>query len=205
MVNPNKRSFLKALGGSLFAFPFLPGNSLYDLSMFFMDWEEKNTDLLLPKPTLSQNPTQKLTLYNTHTGEWLKNITFWENGKFIPSALHDINFLCRDHRTHEVNPMDTKLLSVLVTMMQTLKIKDPIHLVSGYRSPKTNKLLRKGHTGVAENSQHTLGRAVDFFIETVDLSRIHKVALKMKSGGVGLYRDFIHIDTGPVRRWGLRA
>lgn len=146
---------------------------------------------------------KSLSFYNIHTGEFLKNCIFWVNGKFESESLKNIDRLFRDHRTNKVHGIDCRLLSLLHTITQKLDTKKPIHLVSGYRCHETNSRLRLNDGyGVAKNSQHTLGRAADIFIEGHSLRRISQIALTLRGGGVGCYDSFVHVDTGRVRRWG---
>ncbi len=152
------------------------------------------------KPELVE---KKLSLFNYHTGEKI-NTVYWEKGEYIPEALKEINHVLRDRRTNEVIDMDPKLLDLLYAIAQKIDARQPIHVVSAYRSPKTNARLRKRRKGVAKNSQHIYGKATDFYLPGRRLSHIRKAAISLRSGGVGYYprSRFIHVDTGPVRSWG---
>lgn len=144
-----------------------------------------------------------LSFYNTHTGEFLKNCTFWADNKFCTHALKQINRLCRDHRSGSIYALDPQLFSLLHRLMQKVESTKIVNIISGYRSPFTNKALREQSHGVARNSYHTKGKAIDFYVHGIALKSLQKAALSLKGGGVGGYSQFVHIDTGPVRRWGM--
>jgi len=148
-------------------------------------------------------PERTLSFYNTHTGEQLKRVVFWANGRYVPEHLRRINHILRDHRTNEVRKIDIELLDILYTVQRRLHVNEPLHIVSGYRSKASNTELHRKSSGVAKKSLHTKGQAVDFRIPGKDLRDIRKVALAMKRGGVGFYPDseFVHLDTGPFRTW----
>lgn len=149
------------------------------------------------------SPSHKvLAFHNTHTGDQLK-LTYFEQGRYIKDALHEINHLFRDYHDGSVHPIDPALLDQLYDLKHTLEVRKPFHIVSGYRSPATNADLRKHSDGVAKNSLHMEGRAIDIRIEGLDTRRIRNAALAMRRGGVGYYgrSDFVHLDTGSVRDW----
>ncbi|MGJ0515101.1 MAG: YcbK family protein [Methylomicrobium sp.] len=143
-----------------------------------------------------------LAFEHTHTGDKLK-LTYFERGRYIEEALHEINYLLRDFRTDAVHPIDTALLDQLFILKQILGVKKPFHIISGYRSPLTNAQLRKHSSGVAEHSFHMQGRAIDIRVEGLSTKTIRRAALTMAQGGVGYYpRDnFVHLDTGRFRTW----
>lgn len=148
-------------------------------------------------------PSHKmLAFHNTHTGDRL-NLTYFEQGRYIKDALHEINLLFRDYHDGTVHPIDPALLDLLYDLKHTLEVRKPFHIVSGYRSPATNADLRKHSDGVAKNSLHMQGKAIDIRIEGLDSRRIRNAALAMQRGGVGYYErsDFVHLDTGNVRTW----
>jgi uncharacterized protein YcbK (DUF882 family) len=148
--------------------------------------------------------TRSLKLYFLHTKERAE-ITYKINGTYIESGLKKINHLLRDWRRDEPTKMDPQLLDLLWEIYQNSGSRDYIHVVSAYRSPATNSMLRKRSNGVAKNSQHTLGKAIDFFLPDVKLAKLREVGLKTESGGVGYYptsgSPFVHMDTGSVRHW----
>lgn len=159
--------------------------------------------ILLPVAT-SQAETRKLKLYFLHTGERAE-IAYKRNGKFLPAGLKKINTFLRDWRRKEATKMDPRLLDLIWEVYQETGSRKHIHVISGYRSPKTNSLLRKRGRGVAKKSQHTLGKALDFFIPGVKLSKLRAIGLRKGLGGVGYYprsgSPFVHMDTGRVRHW----
>lgn len=149
------------------------------------------------------SPSHKvLAFHNTHTGDQLK-LTYFERGRYIKDALHEINHLFRDYHDGTVYPIDPALLDQLYDLKHVLEVRKPFHIVSGYRSPATNADLRRHSDGVAKNSLHMEGRAIDIRIEGLDTRRIRNAALAMQRGGVGYYErsDFVHLDTGSVRTW----
>lgn len=148
--------------------------------------------------------SRSLKLYNTHTGERVE-ITFKKNGRFIPSALRDLNQFLRDWRRNEPIKMDPELFDLVWDVYQKSGSRDHIHVVSAYRSPATNNMLRRRSRGVAKASQHTRGKAMDFFLPDVKISKLRKIGLRNQIGGVGYYpksnSPFVHMDTGRVRHW----
>lgn len=145
---------------------------------------------------------RSLTVQNPHTGDKL-SLTYFEQGRYLSDALSEISFLLRDYRTGDVHPIDPELLDQLHDLKQMLGIYQPFDVICGYRSPITNARLHAEHSGVANNSYHMHGRAVDIRVERFDLRRIHNAALAMHRGGVGYYPEsnFIHLDTGTFRTW----
>lgn len=148
-------------------------------------------------------PDRKLSLLNLHTGEHLK-ATYWAEGQYQTSELKAINHVLRDHRTGDAYHMDNDLLNLLNTLHQKMGSKKAFQVISGYRSPKTNAALNKKSSGVAKKSLHMQGKAIDIRLPGCQLSDLRKAAINCQTGGVGYYpkSDFIHIDTGNVRRWG---
>jgi uncharacterized protein YcbK (DUF882 family) len=147
-------------------------------------------------------PVRRLAFVNTHTGERL-SATYFENGHFEPEALRDIDRVLRDHRSGEIKPIDRRLLDLLDTLRSNLDAHEPYHVISGYRSPATNALLHAESDGVARHSLHIDGKAIDVRIPGVQLAHLRGAALELGRGGVGYYpaSDFVHVDTGRIRRW----
>jgi uncharacterized protein YcbK (DUF882 family) len=147
-----------------------------------------------------------LKLFFTHTGE-RATIVFKRNGKFDPRGLVQINRFLRDWRKNEPTKMEPRLLNLVWEVYQRSGAKEPIHVVSAYRSPSTNNMLRSRSrsTGVAKKSQHMLGKAMDFYIPGVKLATLRSLAMQMQIGGVGFYptsgSPFVHLDVGNVRAW----
>jgi len=151
---------------------------------------------------LIARPERTLAFYNTHTGERLK-ITYWEVGQYIGAALEQIDHVLRDHLANETREIAPKLLDMLCALNSRLDSREAFHVISGYRSNRTNDYLRANSTGVADNSLHTVGQAIDIRLPGRDLRTLRKVALDLKGGGVGFYpkSDFVHVDIGGVRYW----
>ncbi len=150
--------------------------------------------------------TRTLSFHHTHSGEDL-TITFKRNGRYDDAALKDLNYFLRDWRTQEQTTMDRHLFDILWEVYRDVDAKQPIQIISSYRSPATNAMLRRrsAHTGVARHSQHMLGHAMDFFIPGVPLEQIRFAGLRLQRGGVGFYptsgSPFVHLDTGRIRHW----
>ena len=157
----------------------------------------------LAKMPSSHSAKSKMAFYHLHTGESLEASTY-ANGSFSAQSLKEVNHLLRDHRTDEVIDIDTQLLSLLGDLKQLLGTSKPFHIISGYRSPATNNMLSQKSNGVAKKSLHMQGKAIDIRIPGMDTKQVHKGALALQGGGVGLYSksDFIHLDVGNVRYWG---
>ena len=146
---------------------------------------------------------RSLSLLNTHTGERLKEVVYWEKGDYILDALENLNHVLRDHRTNQVHPIDPMTLDLMAAISRKVGANQPFEIISGYRSPQTNKALNKQSRGVAKNSYHMQGKAVDLRLSGVPLRAVRKAALELRMGGVGYYSksDFVHIDSGKVRSW----
>lgn len=147
---------------------------------------------------------RQLSLYHTHTGKRL-DIVYSRNGAYIPSALEEINRFLFDFRTGDKAEMDPELLDLIYDVRAALNSDGTYQVVSAYRSPKTNEMLRgrSQSSGVAKNSQHVLGKAIDVRLEGVKTKMLRDTALAMNRGGVGFYEasDFVHVDTGRPRSW----
>ncbi|PSW21176.1 DUF882 domain-containing protein [Photobacterium sanctipauli] len=145
--------------------------------------------------------TRKISLTNIHTREELES-EYFDGTYYLKEELQKINHICRDFRRNEVANMDRRLFDAITNIQAGLGHKGQVRIISGYRSPATNKALQK-NGGVATKSYHMKGQAIDFNLEGVSLSRIRNAALELRLGGVGYYPQsgFVHIDTGPVRRW----
>ena len=150
-------------------------------------------------------PERVLSFFNTHTGERLQ-ASYCCGGVYQPNVLEQVNFILRDFRANEIRPIDPKLLDLLYELGGVLHTDQPYHVISGYRSPQTNSMLRTrggSHTGVASGSLHMVGKAIDIRMPGVKLAHLHAAAMSLKLGGVGYYpsSDFVHVDTGRVRYW----
>ncbi|HEX5079314.1 MAG TPA: YcbK family protein [Geminicoccaceae bacterium] len=144
----------------------------------------------------------RLSFYNLHTEESLSTV-FWQDGGPLPAALAEIDWHLRDFRTGEVHAIDLDLLDLLCRLCGRMGHDGPIHVISGYRSAKTNAMLAAHSGGVAKNSYHLYGKAIDIRLPGRPLREVRQAALDLARGGVGFYpsSDFVHVDTGPVRRW----
>jgi uncharacterized protein YcbK (DUF882 family) len=148
--------------------------------------------------------TKSLKLYFLHTGE-KSEIAFKKDGRYIPGGLQQLNRFLRDWRRNEPTKMDPRLFDLIWEVYRESGSKDYIHVVSGYRSPTTNAMLRSRSRGVAKHSQHMLGKAMDFFLPDVPLAKLRRIGLQLQEGGVGYYptsgSPFVHMDVGSVRHW----
>ncbi len=153
---------------------------------------------------VANGDTRTLKLYHTHTRETL-TITFKKSGRYDEAALKQLNWFLRDWRSDQLTKMEPRLFDVVWEAYREVDGSSPIHIVSAYRSPATNNMLRSRSRGVAKHSQHTLGRAMDFFIPGVPVSAVREVGLRLQRGGVGYYptsgSPFVHLDVGNVRHW----
>ena len=143
-----------------------------------------------------------LAFHNLHTGESLR-ACFFKDHTYQTSAMAQINHILRDHRTNVVKAIDPDLLDLLFAVDQQIPEKTVFQVISGYRCPETNRLLRQQTSGVAKKSLHMKGKAIDFRLPGFDTARLRDICIQLRSGGVGYYprSDFIHIDTGRVRAW----
>ena len=152
----------------------------------------------------SLGDVRSLAFSNLHTGEKL-SVAYWEQGNYVPGALAEVNHLLRDFRTGDVHAISPQLLDLLAVMHGRLETGAPFSVISGYRSPATNAMLRgeNEHSGVASKSLHMQGIAVDIRVADRSLANLRDTALTLKIGGVGYYptSDFVHVDVGRVRRW----
>jgi uncharacterized protein YcbK (DUF882 family) len=139
---------------------------------------------------------------HTHTGETL-TAAYWKDGRYQPDCLLQVNQLLRDFRTNEVHPIDPGLLDILFELRTRAGSERAFEVISGYRSPQTNAMLRRNSEGVAQHSLHLVGQAIDVRLPDVATSRVAELACTLERGGVGFYpaSDFVHVDTGRVRYW----
>lgn len=152
--------------------------------------------------TVPASDERSLSFYHTHTAESL-SVTYFRNGGYVSSALDDLNHFLRDFRTGDKTNMDPGVFDVLYEIQQKAGSTGTFEVISAYRSPQTNEMLRGKSRGVARNSQHVLGKAIDVRLTDLDTDELRDVALSLGLGGVGYYdaSDFVHVDTGRVRRW----
>lgn len=145
---------------------------------------------------------RRAVLDNLHTGETFNEV-YYANGSYLPDALAEATRVMRDWRTGDEHYIDPRLFDALSAIRTRLETHRPFAIISGYRSPRTNAMLHARSSGVAENSQHVLGKAIDIRIEGVELTHLRNAALDLGAGGVGYYpnSNFVHVDTGRVRQW----
>lgn len=145
---------------------------------------------------------RRVVLHNLHTGDRFDEV-YWEKGGYVPDALAAAQHALRDWRNGEEHFMDPKLFDVLHAISGKLETRAPFQIISGYRSPASNAAMHAQSSGVAEHSQHMQGKASDIRLDGVELSNLHKAALSLKAGGVGLYpvSNFVHVDVARVRSW----
>ncbi|MBR2691095.1 MAG: DUF882 domain-containing protein [Aquamicrobium sp.] len=164
------------------------------------------TFALISAASIAFAEVRSLKLFFTHTGE-RETIIYKRDGRYDAKGLARVNRLLRDWRRNEPARMDPRLLDLVWEVYQRAGARDYINIVSAYRSPATNNMLRgrSRGSGVAKNSQHTLGKAMDFYIPGVKLSRLREIAMQLQIGGVGYYptsgSPFVHLDVGNVRAW----
>ncbi|MDC0737251.1 DUF882 domain-containing protein [Cognatishimia sp. SS12] len=146
---------------------------------------------------------RRLRMFSGRTGESIDTI-YWIEGEYIKEAVKEINHFMRDWRTSDVINIDTRTLDIMAASHQLLDVKEPYMLLSGYRSPTTNNMLRNRSRGVAKNSLHMKGQAADLRLKSRSVSQIAKAAVACRAGGVGRYSssNFVHMDCGTVRTWG---
>jgi len=167
--------------------------------------------IVLARPALAGNPAASgtaterfLGFHNLHTGERLQ-VRYFADGAYVPASLTRVDWLLRDFRSGEVHKIDPRLLDTLHALAVACGC-ETFEIISGYRSPKTNALLRKASDGVAKRSLHMDGRAIDVRATGLGTARLRDAAIALGRGGVGYYprSDFVHLDTGRFRTWGPR-
>ncbi len=146
---------------------------------------------------------RRVKLYSGRTGERLDTI-YWVEGDYIPEAVAEINHFMRDWRTNDVTNIDLRTVDIMAAAHNLMDVSEPYLLLSGYRSPKTNAMLRSKSGGVARNSLHLKGQAADLRLASRSVEQMARAAAACRAGGVGSYSgsNFVHMDCGPVRSWG---
>ena len=166
-------------------------------------------NLVLVLVGLTFVPTQaidarELAFHHTHTGHSL-SVVYYHDGRYDMDALARVDDFLKDFRTGALHPIDPALLDVLFDIRTRTSSRAPFEVISAYRSPATNEMLRTraSNSGVAQRSMHLDGQAIDVRLADVPLAQLRGVALQLKRGGVGFYptSDFVHVDTGRVRYW----
>lgn len=146
---------------------------------------------------------RRIRMYNGRTGENLDTV-YWVNGKYVREALNEINIFMRDWRTGTAIGIDPRTIDVAAASHRLLQTNEPYMMLSGYRSPQTNAMLRRSSSGVARNSLHMVGKAADLRLKSRSVNQVYKAAASCNAGGVGKYTrsNFVHMDCGPIRHWG---
>lgn len=146
---------------------------------------------------------RRIRMYSGRTGESMDTI-YWIEGEYIPEVLKEINYFMRDWRNDQTIKIDPRNVDIMAASHRLLDVSEPYMLLSGYRSPATNAMLRSKSRGVAKNSLHMKGEAADLRLKSRSVSQMARAAETCKSGGVGHYykSNFVHMDCGPVRTWG---
>ncbi|MES2847115.1 MAG: DUF882 domain-containing protein [Pseudomonadota bacterium] len=146
---------------------------------------------------------RRVKMYSGRTGESLDTI-YWIEGEYIPEVLKEINHFMRDWRSGERIQIDPRTVDIMAAAHSLMDVSEPYMLLSGYRSPSTNAMLRSKSRGVAKHSLHMVGQAADLRLKSRSVGQMAKAASACASGGVGRYSrsNFVHMDCGPVRSWG---
>ena len=174
-----RRLFLSGLAGALAAAAVAPGR-------------------LLAGP----KEERLLSFVHTHTHQQV-TVPYFADGTYLPEGLSTLDSFLRDFRTGDEHPIDPALYDILNDLRLATSARSPFQVISAYRSPRTNAMLREGGHGVAQGSLHLQGRAIDVRLADVGSAVLRDAAVELRRGGVGYYRgsDFVHVDTGRVRRW----
>jgi len=147
---------------------------------------------------------RRIRMVSPRTGERIDTI-YWVDGDYIPEALREITLFMRDWRTDQTRTIDRRTIDIMAASHGILDVTEPYMLLSGYRSPQTNAMLRSRSGGVAKNSRHLRGEAADLRLASRSVHQMYRAALACHGGGVGRYSrsNFVHMDCGPVRSWGM--
>jgi len=146
---------------------------------------------------------RRIRMYSGRTGERLDTI-YWIDGQYIGEAIREVNMFMRDWRNGKAVQMDTRAIDIMAASLRLMDVNEPYMLLSGYRSPETNAMLRSQSSGVARNSLHMRGQAADLRLSSRSVGQMAKAAAACRAGGVGQYSgsNFVHMDCGDVRTWG---
>lgn len=146
---------------------------------------------------------RRIRMYSGRTGESIDTI-YWIEGEYIPEVLKEINYFMRDWRSNDAIKIDARAIDIMAASHRLMDVSEPYMLLSGYRCPETNAMLRSRSGGVAKNSLHMKGQAADLRLKSRSVGQMAKAAAACASGGVGKYSrsNFVHMDSGPVRVWG---
>ena len=182
----SRRHFLGGLGGIIAAGLAQPATA----------------SLTAPADRTVIGPPRTLAFNNIHTGEQAR-IAYWADGQYLAGGLSEVNAILRDYRNGEIHPIEPRLLDLLHRVQGAVGSTSSFQVISGYRSPATNAMLRATGHGAASKSLHMKGWAIDIRLADCQLAHLRDAALSLRGGGVGYYPadDFVHVDVGPVRRW----
>jgi len=146
--------------------------------------------------------TRRIKMYSGRTGESIDMI-YYVNGRYIDEAVREISYFMRDWRDNEAIKIDKRALDVMAAAHNLLDVDEPYLMLSGYRTPRTNAMLRSRSRGVARNSLHVKGQAADLRLKSRSVGQMTRAAVACKGGGVGSYygSNFVHMDCGPIRTW----
>ena len=146
---------------------------------------------------------RRIKMFNPRSGERIDMI-YWIEGDYIRDAVKEVNYFMRDWRNNKVMNIDLRTIDIMAAAHNLLDVNEPYMLLSGYRSPETNAMLRRRSSGVAKNSRHMRGEAADLRLASRSVSQMARAAAACRAGGVGRYSrsNFVHMDCGPVRSWG---
>lgn len=146
---------------------------------------------------------RRIKMYSGRTGESIDTV-YWIDGKYIRESLNEINIFMRDWRTGTAIGIDPRAIDVAAASHRLMGTNEPYMMLSGYRSPQTNAMLRRSSSGVARNSLHMVGKAADLRMKSRSVNQMFQAAKACNSGGVGKYSrsNFVHMDCGPIRTWG---
>lgn len=145
---------------------------------------------------------RRIRMYSGRTGESIDTI-YWIEGEYIQEALKEVTYFMRDWRNSKMTPIDARTVDIMAAAHNLMDVDEPYLLLSGYRSPETNAMLRSRSRGVAKNSLHMKGQAADLRLKTRTVSQMASAAQSCSAGGVGTYNgsNFVHMDCGPIRTW----
>lgn len=184
-----RRSFLSLIGAATLGATFVPA-----LASSAMAMTGGNNGI--------ERGMRRISFRNQHTAEIFSGV-YRVGDKYLPDSFDKINLVLRDFRSNEIFPIDPRVIDIIYSVQQMTGASEPYEVLSGYRCPKTNKMLRGGSEGVAKNSLHMTGQAIDLRMPGFSTQQIKKIAVGLKAGGVGYYpkSDFVHMDSGIVRVW----
>lgn len=145
---------------------------------------------------------RRIKMYSGRTGESIDMI-YWVDGRYVKPALKEINHFMRDWRENKSIKIDTRTIDIMAAAHKLMDVDEPYLLLSGYRTPRTNAMLRQGSSRVAKKSLHMQGQAADLRLKSRNVSQMAKAAQACSAGGVGRYyrSNFVHMDCGPIRTW----